>query len=165
MFAHINGGQEQVAISVPPAGQQLVSLQSGRKAHFWWPVDQLAGTDEEGFRVLRYVVPNMDLIIVGRETPVGWQVVFKGAVVECGYDGQTVSVTALEHAQPKPPQGPPPGGVREPVVPGDGGGPQRLAETLPPPSPEVRSQLGDFFRQGTPGQDAAGRQEPVGAVS
>lgn len=163
VFAHVNGGQEQVEVRLPPAGQQLASLQAGRKVHFWWRQEELAGVDPDGHRVLSYLVPNMDLIIVGRETPVGWQVVFKGAVVESGFDGQTLSVTALEPSRPTPPQSPPAGGVREPVVPGGPTGPQRLVEG--PPPPEVGQRLPEgFFRSDNPAQDLVGRRDPVGAA-
>lgn len=124
VFVHVNGGQDPIEILMRPAGQQFAQVQTGRKAHFWWPVEELAKTDENGHQTLATLVPHLDRVIVGRQTASGWQHVFEGAVVECGYDISVVSLTAFEPPRPAaPPPAPPQGGVREPLAPLPGTGP------------------------------------------
>lgn len=153
VFVYLSGRRESVEVTVRPAGQQLGGFQQGRKAHFWWTYEELEKNDPDAARVLRCLVPGLDRVWVGRDLPDQAQVqqVFDGAVVECGFDPQMVSLTAVEAPRQAYPPQPPPSGVREPVQPPVTPQPP---EGAVPPSAEVTHQQrgnGDFFMQARQG--------------
>jgi hypothetical protein len=142
VFVQLNGGTEPVRVSVPPSGQQFVAASGpghGRKVHFWWPVDRLAAEDKGAESVLRLLAPNLDRVWVGRDLAgAQLQPVFSGPVVECGFDGQIISLTAMEPVQARASgEGPypPAGGVREPVQPIAPVPPPAAVQQPVPPAP------------------------------
>ena len=148
VFVHVNGGQEQVEITAAPGGQQFVSHQSGRKAHLWWAVEPLSQGERA---VLEHVVPNFDTLIVGRESVSGWQEVFRGAVVESGYDPQMLSVTALENVRTPPPAPAPVVPVPAAPVPA---APVMVREPVSPPGVRPVAQVHGFFQGAQQAQQA-----------
>jgi hypothetical protein len=153
VFVVLNGTHQPLEVTVPPSGQNLVAAApqpgAGRKAHFWWTLEELEQKNPEAASALRMLAPNLDRLWVGRDLAPGQQLqsVFDGTVVECGHDPAMVSVTAMEPPPPRPAAAPPQapgGGVREPVRPmPTGPGPESMA-----PPQETGGGTGNLLTQG-----------------
>lgn len=123
VFVCVNGSQAPVEVQVRPGGQNLMVAPNGqRKVHFWWSLADLEEGDRQAAVLLRQLVPGVDRVWVGRDPVEGHpggqlQQAFDGGVVECGYDQQMVSLTAVEPPRAPQPPSPPSGGVREPLDP------------------------------------------------
>lgn len=161
VFVCLGGTQSPVEIRVRPGGQNLMVAPNGQgKAHFWWSLADLEGDPGQAAALLRQLVPGVDRVWVGRD-PVGDQLggqlqqAFDGGVVECGYDQQVVSLTAVEPPRAPQPPAPPSGGVREPLHPS----PVAPAGGMPEPEVAVEgNRLANLYVAGRGVQQAAAGQ-------